>query len=192
MNVLMMWCRSEKDNIIAIGDVIPWDEPEDKQNFINAVEGEILVMGRRTYECMDDEFLRKHKIYIMSSNLDYEVIDLKKHKVISAQKELKDEEGDLFIAGGKDVYNLFLTGKEALKPHIVVDCVYEGEIDDVSGEIVDVSDSVSVIDKGYRRITPYYQKGKVKSVILVRKGEFVEQSILRKIVSILENGANIV
>ena len=127
----------------------------------------------------------------MTSHQDYELIS-QNHEIISSQKDLKDIEDDLYIAGGREVYELFLTGKEALKPEIIVDCVYEGAIDNLGGNKNTITECMKIVEKNYRRITPFYQKGKVKSVILVRKGEFVEQSILRKIVSILENGANIV
>ena len=191
MNVVMMWCRSMEENIISIDNMLPWNEPEDKINFQKVFNEKNIVMGRKTYESMEKDFLAKQKIYVMTSHQDYELIS-QNHEIISSQKDLGDIEDDLYIAGGREVYELFLTGKEALKPEIIVDCVYEGAIDNLGGNKNTITECMKIVEKNYRRLTPFYQKGNVKSAILVRKGEFVEQSILRKIVSILENGANIV
>lgn len=191
MTVVLMWCRSRDENIIGIGANIPWDEPDDKENYIKVVENETLVMGRKTYESMSEEFLGSHKIYVMTNNKDYEVLNPKLHKIISKQNELKDEEDDLYVSGGSYIYKLFLDGKEALKPHIIVDCVYEGEILDVQGDKITVTNCIDTINKGYRRVTSFYKKGNVLSSVLIRKGEFVEQSVLKKIVQILEDGAEI-
>ena len=121
----------------------------------------------------------------------YEVINPKYHKLISSQKELKDEEDDIYVVGGSFIYELFFRGKEALKPHIVIDCVYEGDIIDGEGDVVDVSNLANDLNLFYRRITPFYKKGNVKSAIWIKKGEFVEQSILKEVVSILEKDAEV-
>ena len=191
MTVVMMWCRSKKENIIGIGNDIPWNEPEDSKNFWDVVNGQVMVMGRKTFEGLPRDLVKNHKIYVMSQNKDYEVEDIKLHKVISGQKELKDVEEDLYIAGGSYIYELFLKGKEALKPQIIVDCVYEGEVFDLKGEKITISACMDVVNKKYRRISPFYKKGNVVSSIKVLKNEFVEQSVLKRIVKILENGAEI-
>lgn len=191
MTIVLMWCRSRDDNIIGIGSEIPWDEPEDKDNYAKVVADEVVVMGRKTYEAMGEEFLNKHKIFVMSNNCDYEVINHNLHKVINKQSDLKDVEDDLYISGGSYIYEIFLKGKEGFKPHIIVDCVYEGDVLELVGEKIDVTCCMEVIKNGYRRITPFYKKGNVKSAIWIKKGDFVEQGVLKKIVKILENGAEI-
>lgn len=190
--VVLMWCRSRDENIIGIGNNIPWNEPEDSKNFWDVVENQVMVMGRKTFESLPYEKIKNHKIYIMSQNKDYEVLEKQNHLVITSQKELKDVEGDLYIAGGSYIYELFLKGKEALKPHIIVDCVYEGEVFDLEGEKITISACMDEVNKKYRRISSFYKKGNVVSSVKVRKNEFVEQSVLKRIVKILENGAEVV
>ena len=189
--VVCIWCRSKEDSIIGIGNDIPWDEIEDKKNFCDIVKDNIVVMGRKTYESMSGDFINTNKIYVMSNNKDYEVKNKKLHTLITKQNELKDIEEDLYVSGGSYVYELFLTGKEALKPHIIVDCVYEGEVLKKEGEIVKIDNLMGEVEKKYRRITPFYKKGNVVSSVLIKKGEFVEQSVLKRIVGILENKAEV-
>ena len=192
MTVVMMWCRSRDENIIGIGNNIPWNEPEDSKNFWDVVENQVMVMGRKTFEGLPSDLVKNYKIYVMSKNKDFEVEDVKLHKVISSQKELKDVEDDLYIAGGSYIYELFLKGKEAFKPQIIVDCVYEGDVFDLEGEKITISACMDEVNKNYRRISPFYKKGNVVSSVKVRKNEFVEQSVLKRIVKILENGAEVV
>ena len=74
-NVVSIWCRSQKDSIIGIGKNIPWDEPEDKKNFRDIVKNKTMVMGRKTYESIEPCLLETNKIYVMSQNSEYEVIN---------------------------------------------------------------------------------------------------------------------
>ncbi len=189
--VVCIWCRSKEDSIIGIGNDIPWDEIEDKKNFCDIVKDNLVVMGRKTYESMSDDFINTNKIFVMSNNKEYEVKNKKLHTLITKQNELKDVEDDLYVSGGSYVYELFLTGKEALKPHIIVDCVYEGELLKKEGKVIKIDNLMGEVEKKYRRVTPFYKKGNVLSSVLIRKGEFVEQSVLKRIIGILENNAEV-
>ena len=189
--VVCIWCRSKEDSIIGIGNDIPWDEIEDKKNFCDIVKDNLVVMGRKTYESMSDDFINTNKIFVMSNNKEYEVKNKKLHTLITKQNELKDVEEDLYVSGGSYVYELFLTGKEALKPHIIVDCVYEGEVLKKEGKVIKIDNLMGEVEKKYRRVTPFYKKGNVLSSVLIRKGEFVEQSVLKRIIGILENNAEV-
>ena len=166
--VVCIWCRSKEDSIIGIGNDIPWDEIEDKKNFCDIVKDNLVVMGRKTYESMSDDFINTNKIFVMSNNKEYEVKNKKLHTLITKQNELKDVEEDLYVSGGSYVYELFLTGKEALKPHIIVDCVYEGELLKKEGKVIKIDNLMGEVEKKYRRVTPFYKKGNVLSSVLIR------------------------
>lgn len=192
MMVVAIWCRHSGDNLIGIGARIPWCVPSDTARFLGVVRGQTVVCGRKTYESLPNRTLDGCKIFVMSSDADYEVADEANHRVIFSQKSLNEYEEDIYVAGGAAVYHLFMSGKEKLKPQIVVDCVYEGQITETEGERVDITDSVAIMEKGYRRISPYYVLDSVKAAIWLRKGEFVEQNVLKRIVAVLEDGAAVV
>lgn len=192
MTVVAIWCRHAGDNLIGIGANIPWQIKSDKERFLAIVNGQTVVCGRKTYESLPARTIEGSKIFVMTSNAAYEVADATKHQVICGQKALVETEEDIYVVGGAEVYFLFMTGKEKLKPHIVVDCVYEGEVRGTEGKHVDITDSVAVMEKEYRRVSPYYVMEGVKAAIWLKKGEFVEQSVLKRIVAILEDGAEIV
>lgn len=191
MTVVAMWCRHKDNDIIGVGKHIPWNVPSDAKHFLDVVEGQTIVCGRLTYESFPNRTIEGCRIFVLTSDETYEVSDDAHHFVISSQKTLADLEEDIYVAGGAAVYYLFMIGKEKLKPQIVVDCVYMGELQKCDGEPVGVTNSVAVLQKNYRRVSPFYVQDNVESAIWIRKGEFVEQSVLKRIVSILEQNAEI-
>lgn len=191
MTVVAMWCRHCDDDIIGIGKNIPWNVPSDAQHFLDVVKEQTIVCGRLTYESFPNRTIEGCQIYVLSTDEAYELSDPAHHTLISSQKELADFEGDLYIVGGASVYSLFMTGKEKLKPQIVVDCIYYGDLQNSEGEPISISDSVAVLQKNYRRISPFYCQDNVKSAIWIKKGDFVEQSVLKRIVAILEQNAEL-
>ena len=186
--VVAMWCRHKGDDVIAVDGQIPWNEPLDTQHFRDVVQGQNVVCGRKTYDVLPNRTIEKCRLFVFSKNEAYEVSDSSNHFVISSQKQIEDfldEADDLYVAGGASVYELFLEGKEKFKPQIVVDCVYEGEC--IKGKsVVAITACVAIMEKKYRQLTPYYQTGNVASAVWIKKGEFVEQSVLKRIVQIIE------
>lgn len=189
MMVVAIWCRHKGDNLIGIGEHIPWQVKSDIERFLAVVDGQTVVCGRKTYESLPNRTIAGCPMYVMTSDADYEVSDIVRHKVICSQKPLADLEEDIYVAGGAEIYRLFMTGKEKLKPHIVVDCVYDGAVENMEGERIDIAESVVVLENAYRKITPDYYIDNVASSIWIRKGEFVEQSVLKRLVAILEKDA---
>ena len=158
---------------------------------MECVRNQTVVCGRLTYESFPNRSIEGCRIFVLTSDENYEVSDEKHHCAISSQKVLADLDDDIYVAGGAAVYYLFMTGKEKLKPHIVVDCVYMGEMQDYDGKPISITDSVAILQKNYRRVSPFYVKDNVESAVWIRKGEFVEQSVLKRLVAILEKNAEI-
>ena len=187
--VISIWCRHDTDNIIGIDKKIPWHKPHDIKNFLDIVENQNVVCGKITYESFDTKTLGdKTKIFVFTTNNNYEVQNKKLHKVVTSLKDFEtlDEEEDLYIAGGKQIYELFFRKKEKFKPHIIVDCVYKGKIDNLSGNKIEISSIINEMPQKYIKLTNDYIKDEVYSSIWIKKGEFIEQNTLKRIVSILE------
>ena len=185
-----IWCRHKDDNIIGTGNHLPWCIESDSKRFWDVVTNQNMVCGRKTYQSIPQEKLfYPQKIFVLSNNADFEVFDTKKHLLISSQKRLENnlaENEDIYIAGGAQIYELFMQGKEKFKPHIIVDCVYEGELLNIDESAVNITSVINEMQKKYRKITPDYCQDNVASAIWIRKGEFVEQSVLKRLVQILE------
>ena len=46
MTKVAIWCRHEADNLIGIGDDIPWHIPSDSRFFADVIAGQDVVLGR--------------------------------------------------------------------------------------------------------------------------------------------------
>jgi hypothetical protein len=185
MTKIAVWCRHSGDNIIGIGASIPWNVPSDAKFFRRVTENTNLVCGRATYESFPNHNLLRRKIYVLTSNAEYEVSDPAQHIVVTDIKAFKDFDEPLYIGGGAQVYKLFMQ-KQA--PEIVVDCCYNGALDaSLKGEIAEITSCIERLHKSYRQISIPYEKDNVTTTIWLKKGEFVPQEILKHIVLTLEN-----
>ncbi len=186
MTIVSIWCRHKDDNIIGIGENIPWHIPSDFKRFRNLTMKQTLVVGKKTYESFPNKTLPNRKIIVVTRNSNYEVSDEDNHKVVTDIKEFKDFLGDLYIAGGASIYEAFFS-ESKLMPDIVVDCVYEGEISaEIKGEAITVSKCVDVLQNKYFKLSQVFVLDNVVTNIWLKKGDFVEQSIVKKILNYLE------
>lgn len=110
-----------KNNIIGKENKIIWDIPEDLKHFKELTTGHNIIMGRKTYETLENVLPgRKHIVF--SQNPDWKVNDENVrvvHSMLEIQEYIEDE-NENFIIGGAMIYNL-------LMPHVKK--MYVTEID---------------------------------------------------------------
>ncbi len=187
MTKVAVWCRHKGDNIIGIGPKIPWHVPSDFKRFRRITKGQNLVAGETTYETFPNRTLPERKIYVLTLNPDYEVSDKENHFVVNDIREFKDFPEDLYISGGATVYRLFMTGGAKLLPDIIVDCEYQGDLPTgLPGQPVDITPCVEVMRQKYRQMSADYELDNIITRVMVKKGDFVEQSVLKKIIEAIE------
>ncbi len=187
MAKVAIWCRHAGDDLIGIGSNIPWKIPSDTQFFLDVVKDQDVVMGRKTYESLPGKTLPDSSVWLLTGNRQYEVTDKKQHQVVTDIRYFKDFDGDLYIAGGAAVYEAFFTGAPKLMPDIIVDCVYNGEIfSDLKGEKITITPCVNVMKKKYFKITDDYEQDGVKAALWVKRGDFVDQAVLKSLKMLLE------
>lgn len=188
MTKVAIWCRHENDNVIGIGSQIPWHIKSDFQRFKRITLGNNVVAGQSTYESFPNRTLPERNIYILTFETDYQVTDPEHHFVVNDVNFFKDFEEDIYISGGASIYKLFMTGGSKLMPDIVVDCIYKGDLNpDLTGNKVDITPCVESLNKNYRQIFPDFDLDNITTRVMVRKGEFVDQSVLKKIILEITN-----
>lgn len=187
MTKVAIWCRHKDDNIIGIGPNIPWHIRSDFQRFRRITEEKNVVAGQTTYESFPNKTLPNRNIYVLTMDKNYKPTDESAHFVVNDINFFKDFAEDIYISGGASIYKLFMTTDAALMPDIVVDCVFMGELDEtLEGEKVTISPCIEVLDKKYKQILPDYELDNVLTKVWVKKGDFVEQSVLKDIVKAIE------
>ena len=107
-----------KNNVIGKNGKIPWSIPGEQKQFRELTTGNIIVMGRKTFEEIGYPHPNRKNI-VISRNAQYSYDNLIVLPSLNDALEYYSE-GDIYIAGG---YNLF---KEAID---IVDKMYITEID---------------------------------------------------------------
>jgi dihydrofolate reductase len=110
-----------KNGIIGSNNQLPWDIPEDLKYFKDCTRGQIVVMGRKTYESLGKP-LPKRENAVITSNADFllpdgvlRFADLQQSIHFYRQRALQnpsEAHGDLincFIIGGGQIYTQSLT-----------------------------------------------------------------------------------
>ena len=184
MTKVAVWCRHVGDNVIGIGSQIPWSVPSDVRKFVRIITGQDVVMGRKTYQSLPERDLPADKIFIVSSNQSLELFDKARHFCINDLRAFKDCEEDLYIAGGAKIYEQFICSGDKLMPEVVVDCVYSGAPNPhLEGDVVSITPCIEALNKSYRKIWGGFEKDGVVTDIYIKKGAFVDQVLLRSLVS---------
>jgi dihydrofolate reductase len=107
MDLILIAAVSE-NNIIGKDGKIPWHIPEEIKHFKDLTLEHPVIMGRKTYESIQDKFrpLVKRKNIVLSKNFrSNEEIYLARN--IEEALELAENK-DTYIIGGEKIYNLFL------------------------------------------------------------------------------------
>jgi len=55
------------NRVIGKGDGLPWDVPEEYDHFLRLIEGETIIIGRRSYEIFGDGLSSAHNVVVSRS-----------------------------------------------------------------------------------------------------------------------------
>jgi len=102
------------NHVIGVGNKIPWHLPEDFKWFKQTTTGNIIVMGRKTFESIGKPLPNRETIVLSRNDFKYPGV-----KTIRALTELETlgDDRQIFICGGAEIYrqalpmcsDLFLT-----------------------------------------------------------------------------------
>ena len=89
------------NRVIGNGNQIPWHLPEDFKWFKAVTSGNVIVMGRKTFDSIGKPLLNRETIVLSRSAFSFPGV-----KTISSLDELPSLAGDkqVFICGGAQIY----------------------------------------------------------------------------------------
>jgi dihydrofolate reductase len=123
MNHFKAIAAMSENRVIGRGSQIPWHLPEDFKWFKQLTAGNIVVMGRKTFQSIGKPLPNRQTIVISRNGFSYPgVITVSDWKQI----DFENDPREVFICGGAEIYkqtlplcsDLFLT---------VVKCTVEGD-----------------------------------------------------------------
>ncbi len=88
-----------ENRVIGKANRIPWHLPEDFKWFKKLTTGNIIVMGRKTFESIGRPLPNRETIILSRSGFAYPGV-----KTIRDLRELEAGSRDIFICGGAEVY----------------------------------------------------------------------------------------
>lgn len=94
----------DENNAIGINGVMPWHIREDMLFFKAKTTGNIVVMGRKTWDGLPIKPLKNRDNYVISSNKDFCPEGAKVIHNIDDIKSLETKDKKVFITGGGNVY----------------------------------------------------------------------------------------
>jgi len=143
-----------KDHIIGTQDGMPWNIPEEYQQYLSFVKGQTVIMGRKTYEIFGKD-LEVARVLVISrsypENNHYTVFSSLEDALEYARKF--DE--TIFVAGGASIYQQALAFADFMYlSEIKGDfegIVYFPEFDISQWDIVEEIDHEQFIFRKYKR-----------------------------------------
>lgn len=96
-----------KKHVIGKDNRLLWSIPEDMQNFRKLTMGNVVIMGRKTFESIGKPLPNRHNIVISRNNMNIDGVEIAK-SVDEALKLGKNHHKDIYIIGGQQIYEQFL------------------------------------------------------------------------------------
>lgn len=105
-----VWAEDEK-GLIGNKGKLPWHLPAEMKHFVKVTTGDIVVMGRKSYESIPNPPLKNRLNIVLTRNKDYQaegaVICHSKKELMDYLKE-KSFEKAIHIIGGSTIFDLFM------------------------------------------------------------------------------------
>ncbi|SDH79111.1 dihydrofolate reductase [Paraburkholderia phenazinium] len=97
-----------RNRVIGAANDIPWKAPGEQRRFRELTQGQLVVMGRRTYESIGRPLPNRDVLVIGSRAVDAERVVTCRSLEQAIQTIDGDTRDEIFIAGGEQIYRLFL------------------------------------------------------------------------------------
>lgn len=97
------------NNVIGGNNKLLWHLPEDLRRFKEITEGNVIIMGRKTFESLPKILPNRFHV-ILTRDRDYRVLDERVKVVNSIDKlhSLVESDEEVFVIGGGEIYSLLL------------------------------------------------------------------------------------
>ncbi len=96
-----------KNHVIGKDNKLLWNIPEDMQNFRKLTSGNVVIMGRKTFESIGRPLPNRHNVVVTKNKASIEGAEVA-HSVDEALRKAKQHRKPIFVIGGQQIYEQFL------------------------------------------------------------------------------------
>jgi len=114
MNLIIIAALT-KNRVIGKSGAVPWDLPPDMERFKRLTLGHVVLMGRRTYETLDEPLINRRNVVITSRPIE----GVETYPMIADALRALEAAGDVYVIGGGQVFAELLDSAAALRLTIV-------------------------------------------------------------------------
>jgi len=142
-----------QNGIIGKNNKIPWYLPEDLKYFRELTTNSIVIMGRKTFDSLPHGPLKNRLNIVITRNIDNNnynysnVILSNKENIFDIIKLYNKEYKQVFIIGGSEIYNLFISNCKKLYITNIINYNIEDNIEDKVYFNIDLLSNYNIISK---------------------------------------------
>lgn len=100
--IVIIGAMSESQ-VIGLGDRMPWSVPEEYQHFVDAVEDQCVIIGRRSFDIFGADFVADTFVISRGTAISDATVC---NSIETAIELAKQRKKTVFIAGGRSIYKL--------------------------------------------------------------------------------------
>jgi dihydrofolate reductase len=101
--IISMIAAMSENRVIGQGNSLPWHLPADLRYFKEKTLGHAVIMGRKTFESVGRPLPRRRNV-VVTRNRDFQFDRVETVGSIEEALELLENEEEVFIVGGGEVY----------------------------------------------------------------------------------------
>jgi dihydrofolate reductase len=92
------------ERVIGSGDGMPWDVPEEYAHFLRLIEGQTIIIGRRSYEIFGEGLTSAHNVVVTRSAASLAAGAVAVPTVEEAVRVAESFGATVFSSGGASIY----------------------------------------------------------------------------------------
>ncbi len=113
MPPIILIAALSRDRVIGAGDGMPWRVPDEYRQYLSFIEGQTVIMGRRTFEIFGGDLTSAHTLVVSRSAKEAPGAVVC-GSVEGALARARKFERTIFVAGGGSIYRQTLSLADAL------------------------------------------------------------------------------
>lgn len=124
--IIALWAE-DKEHVIGRHNRLPWHLPKELKHFKETTMGQVLLMGRVTFEGMNRRVLPGRQTIVLTKDRAYQADNvLVMHSVDEVLAWFDQQDKNLFVVGGASIYRTFMEFVNQLMK-TEIDGVFEGD-----------------------------------------------------------------
>lgn len=105
--VAAIWAQ-DLNGLIGVDGHLPWHLPAELKHFKETTMAQAILMGRKTFDGMDQRVLPGRTTLVLTKNKDYQAENVIVLHSLSAVKDwFSAQDKDLYVIGGAEMFTLF-------------------------------------------------------------------------------------